>query len=234
MPRKEKITSSSTLAAAWPVCLGYTAIGLAFGVLAQKAGFSPWQIGLMSLVVYAGSAQFIAVSLLSQGAAALVVIGTTFIVNLRHLLMSAALAVHLRPLPRKWLPLFAYGVTDESFAVNMNRFVEGTWDWRRALAVNHLTNLTWILATIAGGLGGQYLPAHILGIDFALTAMFVGLLVMQLSGRKEILVAVLAGVVACLVYYVSGGYYHVFIAPVLTVPLVLSLAVWVRRLKGNK
>ncbi|MCK4535106.1 MAG: AzlC family ABC transporter permease, partial [Syntrophobacterales bacterium] len=77
---------------AWPICLGYLAIGLAFGVIAQKAGFHPVEIGLMSLLVYAGSAQFIAVSMLSAGAGIVPIVITTFTINLRHMLMSSSLS----------------------------------------------------------------------------------------------------------------------------------------------
>jgi len=83
------------LSAAWPICLGYIPIGLAFGVLAQKAGLDPIEIMLMSILVFAGSSQFIAVSMLSTGAGAVSIIITTFAVNLRHLLMSSSLAVFL-------------------------------------------------------------------------------------------------------------------------------------------
>ena len=79
------------LNAGWPICLGYVPIGMAFGVLAQKAGLTPLQIGLMSIMVFAGSAQFIAVSMLTGGASVPAIITTTFVVNLRHVLMSSAL-----------------------------------------------------------------------------------------------------------------------------------------------
>ena len=81
------------LAAAWPICLGYIPIGLSLGVLAQKGGLAPWQMAAMSLLVFAGSSQFIAVAMLATGASALAIISTVFMVNLRHLLMSSALAV---------------------------------------------------------------------------------------------------------------------------------------------
>lgn len=93
--RKTGATVASGAAAAWPICLGYFPIGLAFGVVAQKAGITPVEIGLMSCLVYAGSAQFIAVSMLASGAGTFAVILTTFTINLRHLLMSSALSVHL-------------------------------------------------------------------------------------------------------------------------------------------
>ena len=111
--------------AAWPICLGYFPIGLAFGVLAQKAGIGPLGVGLMSLLVFAGSAQFIAVSMLAQTAALTSIVLTTFLVNLRHLLMSSALSVYLRHSSWRFLCLFSHGITDESFAVNMTQFREG-------------------------------------------------------------------------------------------------------------
>ena len=71
-------------AAAWPICLGYVPIGLAFGVLAQKVGLHPFEIGLMSVLVFAGSSQFIGISMMAAGAAPGAIILTTFMVNLRH------------------------------------------------------------------------------------------------------------------------------------------------------
>ncbi|MDZ4164569.1 MAG: AzlC family ABC transporter permease [Smithellaceae bacterium] len=197
------------LVAAWPVCLGYFAIGLALGVLAQKAGLAPWQIGLMSLLVYAGSSQFIAVSMLAGGAGVAAVIFTTLIVNLRHLLMSSALSVHLKQMDRRIMPLFAYGVTDESFAVNMTRFRQGDWDWQRSLWVNHTANLAWVLSTILGGVSGQFVPPGAFGLDFALPAMFIGLLLFQLKSYEYVLVAIFAGMMAVLISLLTGGFLHI-------------------------
>ena len=87
---------SDGLLASGPVCLGYIPIGIAFGVLAQKAGFTPFETGLMSLIVFAGSSQFIAVSMFAAGAGAASIIATTFVVNLRHLLMSSSLSLFFR------------------------------------------------------------------------------------------------------------------------------------------
>ena len=105
MKPREKFTQGG--AAAWPICLGYLPIGLAFGVLAQKAGLSPLQVALMSIFVFAGSSQFIAVSMLSAGASLAAIVATTFMVNLRHLLMSSSLAAKLGKKNRWKLSLFA-------------------------------------------------------------------------------------------------------------------------------
>jgi 4-azaleucine resistance transporter AzlC len=202
------------ITAAWPICLGYAPIGLAFGVLAQKSGLSPGEIGLMSLLVFAGSAQFIAVSMLSGGAAAIPIILTTFTVNLRHLLMSSSLAVHLQRLNAGWLSLYAYGVTDESFALNIARFREETWDWRRALVLNHTANLAWIASTVIGGYGGQFIPAGAFGIDYALPAMFICLLVLQIRGGLYVVVAVIAGFLAVVFSLLFPGNTYIVAATV--------------------
>jgi 4-azaleucine resistance transporter AzlC len=203
------------MAAALPICLGYLPIGVAFGVLAQKAGLSVWQIGLMSLLVFAGSAQFIAVSMMQDAAAAFSIIATTFIINLRHLLMSSSLAAVMRPVGLGRLSLFCYGITDESFALNHPRFVSGDWDIRSALAQNHTANAAWVLSTVAGGYGGRFIPDKAFGMDYAMTAMFICLLIYQMRGKWYVLTAAVAGITATMMSLWFEGNMHVIAASVL-------------------
>jgi len=221
------------ITAAWPICLGYAPIGLAFGVLAQKTGLSPGEIGLMSLLVFAGSAQFIAVSMLSGGAAAIPIILTTFTVNLRHLLMSSSLAVHLQRLNAGWLSLYAYGITDESFALNIARFREETWDWRRALVLNHTANLAWIASTVIGGYGGQFIPAGAFGIDYALPAMFICLLVLQIRGGLYVVVAVIAGFLAVVFSLLFPGNAYIVAATVAAATIGVFMRNWKKEVGEN-
>jgi len=200
------------MAAAWPICLGYAPIGLAFGVLAQKAGLSPLEIGLMSVIVFAGSSQFIAVSMLAAGASPVSIVATAFIVNLRHFLMSSALAVYLKNSDRKKLTFFSYGVTDESFAVNLTRFKESDWDLNSALVTNFTANITWFITTVLGGFSGQFIPAHAFGIDYALVAMFICLLVFQLKGCIYVVTAVTAGIFAVFLSILIPGNSYVVVA----------------------
>ena len=191
--------------AAWPICLGYFPIGLALGVLAQKAGLPWWAVAMMSILVFAGSAQFICVAMIAAGASTPAIILTTFVINLRHVLMSSALAVYLRGVRRRFLALYAYGITDESFAVNLTRFRGGGWDRYRALTVNHLANSVWIMATVCGALVGQFVPQGAFGIDYALTGMFICLLVFQLQGRIYILTGLLAAFISITWYLLIPG-----------------------------
>jgi 4-azaleucine resistance transporter AzlC len=211
------------LAAGWPICLGYLPIGMALGVLGQKAGLHPLAIGFMSLVVFAGSSQFIAVSMISTGMPPLTIVMTTFVVNLRHLLMSSALAVPFRGRRRSLLTLFAYGVTDESFAVNYPKLIEGNWQIEHALVVNHAANLTWIVSTIIGGYGGQYIPEGAFGIDYALIAMFICLIIFQLRGRIYLLTAIVAGTLAVGLSLWLPGNWHIIMASMLAATMATMM-----------
>jgi 4-azaleucine resistance transporter AzlC len=200
------------LSAALPIWIGYAAVGIPFGVLAGQAGLSPIQIALMSIIVFAGSSQFIAVAMIGSGASILPIIITTFFVNLRHLLMSSSLALYLKGVSKKRLSLFAYGVTDESFAVNLTKFMHGNWDVNSALVVNHTANAVWIVSTIAGGYLGEVVPEGALGIDYALTAMFIALLVIQLRNPLVIVLSVLSGLLSLIFSLFLPGAWNIILA----------------------
>ncbi len=220
------------LAAAWPICLGFFPIGLSLGVLAQKGGLAPWQVAAMSLLVFAGGSQFIAVAMLGAGASPLAIVSTTCMINLRHLLMSSALAVHFSGVSRRFLALFAYGLTDESFAVNMTRFNQGGWHRHSALTVNHATNAIWIISTVAGVYLGQLVPPGAAGVDYALTGMFICLLVFQLRGPIFTVTALLAAVCSLFAYLWLPGNAYVIVASCLAATLGLVLKRALRR-RGN-
>ena len=98
--------------AAAPIVLGYLPVGVAFGVLARRAGMAPFEVGLMSFLVYAGSSQFIAVELISEGIAWFPIVITTFFVNLRHLLMSSTVSLYLKKESLRTLTLVSAQLTD--------------------------------------------------------------------------------------------------------------------------
>src|SRR5262245_59832649 len=100
-----------------PMVVGVVPFGIIYGTLASAAGVSLWKAIGMSLLVYAGSAQFIAISLLGAGAGAVVILLTTLIVNLRHVLYSATLQPYVTHLPQRWRLPLAFLLTDETFAV---------------------------------------------------------------------------------------------------------------------
>jgi len=202
-----------------PICLGYIPIGLAFGVIAQKAGLAPLEIALMSILVFAGSSQFIAVSMISSGAGILSIILTTFMVNLRHFLMSSSLSRFSGGKKGGFLSLFSYGITDESFAVNLVKFSQDSLDMNHALVVNQSTNLVWIISTVVGGYGSRFIPEKAFGLDYALSAMFICLLVFQLRGFRYIITAVCAAITAIILSLLIPGNSYIVIASIVAATL---------------
>jgi 4-azaleucine resistance transporter AzlC len=196
-----------------PIVVGYVPIGFAFGVLAQKAGLSTTNSVLMSLLVYAGSAQFIAVALFAAGASPVSVVLTTFVVNLRHLLMAAALSPYLHKWRLSELATFAFELTDESFVVHASRFAAGDVDRRTSYAINLIAQLAWVLGSLLGVTAGQLVAdVRALALDYALPALFIALLVLQMRKGVQVLVATAAGALAVLLSWAGMGPWSVLIA----------------------
>lgn len=182
------------------MAVGILPFGLIFGTLAGAAGLTLWQAVGMSLLVYAGSAQLIALSLLGTGASVLVILLTTFIVNLRHVLYSATLQPYVGRLPQHWRLLLAFWLTDETFAV-VQRFylLHGDkplaqWYW---LGVASSLYACWVGSSLAGVLFGQAVPdLASWGLEFAMLATFIGIVVPLLRNRPQSAAALAAGAVA--------------------------------------
>lgn len=197
-----------------PIVMGYLPIGIAYGVIARHSGLSVAEAVLMSVLVFAGSAQFIAAGMLSAGAAAAAIISTTFVVNLRHVLFSMSMVGRLKHLPRPVQALLAFGLTDESYGVATVQFPpDAPTDWREAAGLNFTAYAGWVGSSALGAiLGSAITDAARFGVDFVLPAMFIGLLLMQLRGRISAVVAVIAGAVAVAVAVSPLGQWNIIIA----------------------
>jgi len=218
-------TARESVRLALPIVLGYVPVGFAYGVLAVKSGVSPLNTALMSVIVFAGSAQLIAVGLLAVGAPALSVVLTTFVVNLRHLLMSAALAPHLAPWPRRLLALFCFQMTDETFALHLSRFSRGDTDRGVTLGVNCTAHASWVAGGVLGAFSGSLIgDVRPLGLDFALPAMFIALLCGQLKGRPHLLAGLAAAGLALLLPRLGFGQWSVLAATALAATLGMLAA----------
>ncbi|MDI3280241.1 MAG: AzlC family ABC transporter permease [Bacillota bacterium] len=190
---------------AFPIVLGYIPLGFAFGVLARAHGLSPLWATLMSVLIYSGSGQFIAVGLMGLGASPWTIVLTAVAVNIRYLLLSASLAARLTALPRRFLWLYAFQLTDETFAVASDRLRREQPQPHYLWGLNLAAHLSWIGGTLAGAAFGGALPAtERWGIDFALPAMFISLVVGQCRRREDVLVALAAAGLTLLVSGLGG------------------------------
>lgn len=166
-----------------PTLLGYISIGMAFGIVGVASQLSILEVALLSIFVYAGSAQFIICALLLTNAPLTAIIFTTFVVNLRHLLLSLTLAPYFTQYSVMKNIGFGALLTDESFGVAITKAV-GTkkLDDKWMNGLNITAYCSWILSCTIGAILAQWISdPYVLGLDFALPAMFVALLVLQLQ-----------------------------------------------------
>jgi 4-azaleucine resistance transporter AzlC len=195
--------------------------GTVFGGLAVQQGLTAGQVIGMSVLVFAGASQFVAVPMLAAGAPAIAIVVTTYVVNMRHYLMAATLAPAFRGYPRRWLALIAHVINDESFAVAVARS-------RPPDAWIYLGSALAICAAFTGGVvvgvsvGGLVERPERYGLDFAFPAVFLALVAVQLRRRADWLVAIGAALLAVALALVLPGNWHI----VLTGLVVSAVAAW--------
>ncbi|WP_456275958.1 AzlC family ABC transporter permease [Bacillus sp. AK128] len=229
----DKKPSSFTygLQAGITIGIGYMPIALAFGLLAKATGLTVTETFLMSLLVFAGASQYMSLSLLSLGTGAFEIVLTTFIVNIRHFLMSASLYEKLEDAPKPIKALYSFGITDETFSVVATR--EGKVSTGFMFGVISVSYGSWVINSVIGYLIGSSLPSTLQeSMGIALYAMFIALLVPSLKKQKK--VVYLAGLAAIL-----NTIFYQFMAPgwaIVSATLLSSLVVEVvvgRRVKQH-
>lgn len=191
-----------------PVVLGYIPVGIAYAVMARQAGFSTLETCMMSLLVYAGAAEMMAVGMYAQGASIIAMILTTFILNLRHIIMSTCVFNRMKSTRLGFRLLSAFGVTDESFAIYATvPEKQGTPVFFLGLIL--VTYSSWNIGSLIGALASDFLPPLLTAsLGIALYAMFIGLLMPGLRGnlRLGILVIFTAVVNTVLSQFISSSW----------------------------
>ncbi|MCC6612649.1 MAG: AzlC family ABC transporter permease [Anaerolineae bacterium] len=186
-----------------PLILGAIPFGIIFGALGVGSGLSAAATIGMSLFVFAGSAQFIAVGLAAQGSAVAFIVLTTFVVNLRHALYSASLAPYMKHLPQRWLLPLGFWLTDETYAVVITRYAQDDASpykqWFH-LGSSVFMYVGWQIWTLIGIVAGQQPGLAQLGLDFAMSVTFIGIVVPLLINRPMVVCALVAGATALLTY----------------------------------
>lgn len=172
--------------------IGYFPIAITFGLLAKTTGLTISETMLMSLLVFAGAAQYISLSLLTLGTGIFEIILTTFIVNIRHFLMSASLNEKCEEDHVTNRLIYSFGITDETFSVAATR--EGTVTTGYLLGLISVAYSSWVVSSGLGHLVGGSLPQTLQeSMSVALYAMFIGLLVPSMkTSIKVVFLAVLA------------------------------------------
>lgn len=194
------------LAEGWPVFLTSLLVGITFGVIARQSGLDVLQSAGMSVIVFAGASQFVALELVRAGAPAALVVVTVFLLNLRHVLMGVALRPYFSGQSRARRAALAYLLVDESFALGIGWWRRGQRAVAYYIAIGIAMFLCWNAGTLAGALAGALIDdPRRLGIDFAITATFIAIVVTGARGRSDVAVALAAGLIAGGLRLVGAG-----------------------------
>ena len=168
-----------------PVMTGYVFLGFGFGILLQQNGYGVlWSLA-MSLFIYAGSMQYMAISLLSGGAGLLTAALTTLVVNARHLFYGISMVDAYKGAGKK-KPYLIFALTDETYSlVSRNQVPEGISRHKYCFLVSLFDQIYWVTGSVLGSLAGSLLPLNFEGIEFVLTALFVTIFVEQWLSTKD-------------------------------------------------
>ena len=206
-----------------PVLTGYLFIGIAFGVMYAEKGYSfLWAI-LMSLLVYAGSGQYLAVNFFVPGISFVQVIFMTLMVNIRHIFYGISLLDKFNQMGRKrWYMIF--GLTDETYSLLCTtKIPEDVEEDKFLFAISIMNQSYWVIGSAIGGIAGSMLPFSSEGIDFAMTALFVVIFVeqwMDVQNRVPAIVGVAAAFICLQIFGVDS-----FVLPsMILIVLVLFIA----------
>ena len=213
-----------------PVMTGYLFLGIGFGILLmEQAGKGIGWAFAMGLFMFAGSAQYLAVSLLSGGASILSAAIATFLLNARHIFYGISLIDAYKDAGKK-KPYLIFALTDETYSlVTQNQPPEGLTRHQYCFIVSLLDHLYWIAGCILGGLAGAVIPISFEGVDFVLTALFVTMFTEQWLSTKNHLPAIIgvASTVLCLVLFGRD----VFLIPSM---LLIAVLLTVTRKTGRR
>lgn len=203
-----------------PVLTGYVSLGIAFGILLRDAGYGVFYAFLMSLFVFAGSAQFLCVELLVANATLPQVAFLIFLLNFRHFFYGLTMISHYRNVKNKWYLIF--GLTDETYALlSANKIPSTVEKSDFYFAVTLFNHIYWISGSVIGSLVGALIPFDMTGIDFAMTALFAVLVVEQWKSHSKHFPAILGFSVSILSILIFGT--ENFIIPTLIIICVILL-----------
>ncbi|MBQ5770364.1 MAG: AzlC family ABC transporter permease [Clostridia bacterium] len=186
-----------------PVMAGYMVLGFGFGIITVEAGYGFWVALLMSVLIYAGSMQYVLVSLLTGGASLISGVVTTLMVNARHLFYGVSMVEKYNGAGRK-KPYLMFALTDETYSLVCGGDCPEKMDFHSyAIAVSVMNHAYWITGTVLGALAGAFVSVNFAGVDFAMTALFITVFVEQWKSTKNhlpALIGVFASVFCLLIF----------------------------------
>ncbi len=223
---KEQNTYKAAYKAAFPhtipVLTGYLFIGIAFGVMYADKGYNFLWAGLMSLLVYAGSGQYLAVNFFDPSVSLFQVIFLTFMVNVRHIFYGLSLLDKFK-VSRKKKPYMIFSLTDETYSLYfLTKTPPDVDEGKFLFALASLNQSYWIVGSMIGALAGSLIPFNSKGIDFAMTALFIVIFVEQWLEKKNRFPAVIGVLASVICLFVFGK--DSFILPSMIIIMIVLLS----------
>jgi 4-azaleucine resistance transporter AzlC len=212
----------AALAQGWPVLITVLVVGTSFGIVARQEGLSPVEIMAMSVFIFAGAAQFAMVQLFKDGVGWPLIVATVLLINLRHLLMAAALRPYFARVSVARRLAAAFVLTDEAFAMAIGWFRRGRTEVAYYATFAVALYVLWNAATLVGMLVGPAIgEPRRFGVDFAITATFIAIVVIGVRRRSDAVVALAAALIASTLAYLGASVVAVVTAGALAPLLVL-------------
>lgn len=218
-----KKTLKTALIYTFPVLIGYIFLGMAFGLLLQKAGYNYIWAFFISLFVYAGSMQFVLVDFFGSGLSLAVMAAMTLIINSRHIFYGLSFIDKFKKM-KKLYPYMVFSLTDETYSILCSvESPEGTDPDKLYFLIALLNQIYWIAGSVIGALAGELITFNTTGIDFAMTALFVVIFVEQWKESKSHIPALtgLSSAILCLILFGPDN----FILPSLLVTVAFLLLI---------
>lgn len=180
-----KKTMREAFKASIPIMMGYIVLSIAFGMLLESKGYNVWYAILMSVFIYAGSMQFVTIELLVAGASLINVAMMTLFVNARHIVYGLSMIDRFKNMG-KYKPYMIFSLTDETYSLLVGlKTPEGCDEKQFQFFISFFNQCYWIFGSIVGSLLGSMLSINTTGMDFAMTALFVVIVVEQFTSTKK-------------------------------------------------
>lgn len=209
---------------AMPIVIGYLPVGLACGLLLTDAGLTWWQVVLMSMLVFGGSAQFVAAALLAQNAGVLEVFISVILLSSRQALYSVSMTPYIKDSPNYKVMWLAHMTADESYAINVVNLrdanEENPWYINDALFLATITWLSWAIFTGLGAIFGTFLQIPDVISNFVMVAMFIGILVPNLKNRMMLNTMLITGGISIILMIILQSSYAIIATTAIALAII--------------
>jgi len=206
-----------------PVMAGYIVLGIGFGIVLRSKGFGLGWCLAMSIFIFAGSMQYVAVDLMAAGAGLITVALTTLLVNARHLFYGISMLDKYKDIG-KTKPYLIFGLSDETYSLVCQDEDYSKTDY---LQITLLDQCYWVIGSVIGSVAGALIPWDFKGVDFSLTALFVCIFTEQWLSTKDHIPA-LIGLISSLVCLLIFGASNFLIPSMIAITVLLTLLYKVR------